>query len=591
MASVPAQAESSYTWTISGGTLTGGQGSHEITFTADTNGQVTLAVVVANAASTRAMGIRSLGIVPAPLATVTAPTGPVTSGRTGLTASVPLQAGVTYAWTVSNGTIASGEGTSEIVFTAGSPGELRVDCTVTNLAGDQATGSWTLPVVAAPNVNISVASTLLAEKEGITASVPHQPGATYEWRVTGATLTSGADTNLITFSTGAAGTVTLEVLVTNAAGDSAAGERNVEVVWGYFTGTGSMNDARKFAKAVTLTNGRVLVTGGRGQNYFTLRSAEVYNPVSGTFSRIGAMQVARASHTATLLADGRVLVAGGFEHESGSSFRELASAEIYNPANGTWTPTGSMSTARYDHTATLLQDGRVLVAGGSSPGGITNSAEIWDPATGTWTPTASMPVERQQHVAMLLDDGRVLVTGGNRIGGYRLGAPLSWNPETGIWTSAGSTVANHDNATAVRLADGTFLISGGLSERVTDSTASEIYDPVTGTFRATGDLIAARAAHDAALLANGRVLLVGGYQNRRSPTNPNSIYTLGLASAELFDPATDSYLPTRNMSMQRAFAASAVLPDGRVLVMGGEQTIVGYEIRYTTTATAEIFNY
>src|SRR5262249_30297851 len=153
------------------------------------------------------------------------------------------------------------------------------------------------------------------------------------------------------------------------------------------------------------------------------RSAELYDPATGSFTPTGPMRKPREQHTATLLADGRVLIAGGYTAneppaagaiilasvrtvESTSSI--LASAELYDPATGTFSRTGPMSTFRNDHTATLLKDGRVLVTGGGGEAyASSTSADLYDPQTGTFTKTGSMHTGRWLHTATLLPDGRV----------------------------------------------------------------------------------------------------------------------------------------------------------------------------------------
>jgi hypothetical protein len=154
----------------------------------------------------------------------------------------------------------------------------------------------------------------------------------------------------------------------------------------------------------------VLVAGGLGSSGDALASAELYDPATGTWSATTSLNTARTFHTATLLANGQVLVAAG--DGSPPAFDSLASAELYDPATGDWTATGALNTARGEHTATLLPDGKVLVAAGETPGGLLTSAELYDPTAGSWSATASLNTARANHTATLLADGKVLVAGG-----------------------------------------------------------------------------------------------------------------------------------------------------------------------------------
>jgi N-acetylneuraminic acid mutarotase len=168
----------------------------------------------------------------------------------------------------------------------------------------------------------------------------------------------------------------------------------------------------------------VLVVGGQDEGKGA--SAELYDPAKGTWRTTGSLTAARGLPTATLLPDGTVLVAGG----AGSS-GVLASPELYDPAKGTWRTTGSLSTARVWHTATLLPDGTVLVAGGRNQGGQLEpfaSAEIYDPATGTWRATGSLTTARQNHTATLLSNGTVLVVGGEEGAGGILASAEVYTP-------------------------------------------------------------------------------------------------------------------------------------------------------------------
>ena len=188
---------------------------------------------------------------------------------------------------------------------------------------------------------------------------------------------------------------------------------------GTFTPTGSLAARRAGATAVLLPDGRVLVAGGRGGGAGgpaapeCLNSAEIYDPATGTFSITVTMTASRCVlwwSDAPVLASGKVLIAGGL---TASSAAGLRSAELFDPATMTFSPTGSMSSAHGNHTATLLSDGRVLIAGGRNDDGtVMSSAELYDPATGTFAAAAGMAVAREQHAATLLSTGAVLVTGG-----------------------------------------------------------------------------------------------------------------------------------------------------------------------------------
>jgi uncharacterized repeat protein (TIGR01451 family) len=186
-----------------------------------------------------------------------------------------------------------------------------------------------------------------------------------------------------------------------------------------------------------------------------LASAEIYDPALGTWSPTASMSIVRGQHTATLLSDGRVLVSGGPE-EGGISPPPPSSAEIYDPVLGTWSLTGPMSADHRLHTATLLPDGRVLVSGGFTFVRVVSaSAEIFDPALGTWSLTGSMSAERAQHTATLLPDGRVLVSGG------RLASAEIYDPALGTWSLTASMNTSRSRHTATLLPDGRVLVSGG----------------------------------------------------------------------------------------------------------------------------------
>ncbi len=184
-----------------------------------------------------------------------------------------------------------------------------------------------------------------------------------------------------------------------------------------------MNTARAHHTASLLEDGRVLVAGGFNNSGSDLLSAEVYDPATRLFTPTGDFATARRNHTATHLPDGKIMVVGGY-HGTGEVMEALSSVEIYDPETGIWNATGSLGTARFSHTATLLPDGNVLVVGGENGGGPLASAEIYDPNEGSWSYTGSMTSPRTGHTATLLREGRVLVVGGEDIHGAQASTEL-----------------------------------------------------------------------------------------------------------------------------------------------------------------------
>ena len=345
-----------------------------------------------------------------------------------------------------------------------------------------------------------------------------------------------------------------------------------------------MTTAREFQTATLLSDGRVLIAGGVSETAGEcgapiLSSAELYDPRTGTFSPTGSMASARESDTATLLSDGRVLFAGGVK--GGLWDDLLASAELYDPTTGAFSPTGSMTAARELHTATLLSDGRVLIAGGANWDYLA-SAELYDPSTGKFSPTGSMTATRSfsataMPTATLLSDGRVLIAGGEN-GSYLASAEL-YDPRTGKFTATGSMTVARAGHTATLLSDGRVLIAGGWSGASYLSSA-ELYDPATGTFRPTGSMTTVRFDHTATLLSDGRVLVAGGQHGL-------------FGSAELYDPRTGTFSAAGSMTTARQYNTATLLSDGSVLIAGGR--VLGATIYCDSTsgsrdvASAEVF--
>ena len=315
-------------------------------------------------------------------------------------------------------------------------------------------------------------------------------------------------------------------------------------------------------------------------------SIHVLAPASG-FTPTGNMQTTREDHTATLLNDGRVLVAGGthwaavkpcFQGTRCFQLHALASAEIFDPATGAFTSTGEMSVARVYHTATLLGDGRVLITGGDDR--LTTAfgtAEIFDPSTGVFTLTGNMVIARSSHTATLLANGKVLLAGGSN--GSATPTAELFDPATGQFTPTGNMSAARFFHTATLLSDGKVLLAGGDAGSTGSTPTAELFDPATGTFAPTGSMSVARSAHRASLLKSGAVLITGG------ASSDTSI----MATAELFDPAKGTFGPTGSMSTVRELHTATILPNGKVLVTGGIDK-AGTVPNTHYLSTAEVFD-
>ena len=229
------------------------------------------------------------------------------------------------------------------------------------------------------------------------------------------------------------------------------------------------------------------------------------------------MQINRSNHTATLLNDGRVLIAGGYT-DSGPA---TATAEVYDPTHGTFQLVESMSTPRAEHSAILLKSGRVLVAGDEDPSlqSVLSSAEIFDPTTNSFKVTGSMTTARIDMTATLLADGRVLVTGG--LGTTANAAPISsteiYDPTSQTFSPAANMIAARSSHGATALPSDKVLVVGELSPTIFAATSSaEVYDPNANTFTAVGLMTDSRSYVPPPVnLSNGEVVVIWGFRSFR----------------------------------------------------------------------------
>lgn len=338
-----------------------------------------------------------------------------------------------------------------------------------------------------------------------------------------------------------------------------------------------LTNARYGHSAVLLRNGQVLVLGGQGSN-IALNSAEIYDPTTNSWGAFTRLTASRSNTTATLLNNGLVLVAGG---QNVSNF--LRSAELFNPLTGIWTkldpgdnPLGNLTDARAEHTATLLNDGRVLVAGGFNGAAALKTVELFDPKTNRWRRGGDLLTPRRQHTATLLPDKTVLVAGGLN-GATALNSAETFNSITSVWTASGNLINGRRAQTATLLSNGRVFVAGGSDGAGNALNSAEVYDYTRRLWSGAPQsasaqlftLAEARNNHTATLLPSGQVLLAGGLRSGSA-----------LSSAELYEYATGFWSATQTtagtttgLSVWRANQTATLLPNGKVLVAGGQSLL------------------
>ena len=325
-----------------------------------------------------------------------------------------------------------------------------------------------------------------------------------------------------------------------------------------------MNTARYDAASASLSNGNLLLAGGGGPSGVFLDTLEMYRWRSNSFipgTKLPSMSTLRANETATLLPNGKVLIAGGAVDNS----TWTNTTDIYDPATRTISAGPDMSDMREGAVAALLPNGMVLIAGGRNQFGTLASTDLYHPRKNTITPGPPMKVARYDCAIVELGNGKIMIIGG--FGAVTQSQPLSsteiYNPATNTFAATSKTPTLNDargGAEATRLPSGKVLVAGG-----TDSTAvlatTEIYHPAANKFTVGPDMSGPRKFHSQILLPNGRVLIAGGYADN---TGTNVVST-----TDLYRPATNTIKPGPDMNDPRALAGWTLLPNGKVLIAGG----------------------
>lgn len=359
-------------------------------------------------------------------------------------------------------------------------------------------------------------------------------------------------------------------LATTSCGALIAGERHdlVELVANDNSTTAGALVVRRALHTATLLPNRTILAAGGTNGASLLATAELYDPVTkAARATNGPMSVPRDQHTATLLPNGRVLIAGGFTTTAVSS-DSTGGAEIYYPDTGLFLPTASMSVARRGHTATLMSDGNVIVAGGIARGGtITPTVELYRSTAAAWETLTPIPVQRTAHTATLLPDGRLLIVGGTNAGGP-LSSVYAYSPSSG-WSALSPLPHALYGHTATLLFDGRVLVAGG-NDGFGEYDASYLYTPASDSWAATSAgsaLLKARFGHNATLLPDGAVMISGG--STRSGVVPTDV--------EVFHVSASSWVSggVTLRSGARAFHTMTLAADGGVYALGGGDGAIG----------------
>jgi uncharacterized protein YjdB/N-acetylneuraminic acid mutarotase len=445
------------------------------------------------------------------------------------------------------------------------------------------------PSLASLVISPSAASLIVGTTQQLTATGTYSDGSKQDLTALSTWATSNSNVAGIDGSGLATANAQGQVTVTATSGTV---NGTASLIVSSTMSSASLGTSRYLHSATILDTGKILVAGGincpSAGSCTYLGSAEIYDPVGNIFTATGAMAQPRSAPV-VLLNNGNVLIAGGYQCNTSGNCSSLSSAEIYSPASGTFSGAGNMTTSRSDQTMTLLSDGTVLIAGGQNCTTATscialNSAEIYNPATGTFTATSTgMSAPRYGANAVMLSSGVVLIVGG--FDGTNLPAAAeTYNPTYKQFMGSGPNLNTpRFDASANLLNNGKVLIAGGSTCSLPGcpTASAEIYDPVANTFSVVGNMNVARFKHSATLLTNGQVVIAGGFSSCNSSCTSE-------ASTELFDPVAGTFSSGQSVPNAVAGQTGTLTGNGDVLLIGGINsgvTVAGDQWYQPTTLT------
>jgi N-acetylneuraminic acid mutarotase len=371
---------------------------------------------------------------------------------------------------------------------------------------------------------------------------------------------------------------------------------------------GDLQEGRNATNVVVVGAAEVLVVGSDYRTSWQSAcgaatngsdSIEIGDPDARTWEKTASLTSPREDPSVVALLDGRALMTGG---QRGENFEPAAfsSTYVFDPATRLWSRSGLLHTARYGSAAAVLQDGRVLVAGGmyldkTVGPRVLDSSELWDPGSGAWSRVGRLAQTRGNASAVVLTDGRVLIVGGIEDDSSAEQASAEvYDPASGRWAPAGTLATARRGFALIALSDGGALVAGGMTAGgFTRLSSVERFDPASDTWSEAEDLPVAVAGAAGIRLLDGRVLMAGGSAHDREVTDWDAgTFVSGLTrDAALFDADTGAWSPTERLPSPRAGASAVLLPDGSALLAGGSDSEGPPDTPSCPEADSQVFRY